>query len=69
MSAVAVHPTLQVLTLSGNHLDLEGGHAVASGLGRNQFGALKELYLDHTELSQVCSCSVFFNGGAGLALD
>lgn len=56
MAAVAMHPTLQVLTLSGNRLDLEGGHAIAKALGKS--AGLLEVYLDHTELSQLGQCQI-----------
>ena len=56
MQQVAVNRSLQILTLSGNRLELEGGHAVATAAGRNT--CLKQLFLDHTELSQVGQCHI-----------
>jgi hypothetical protein len=56
LAAVASHPTLQVLTLSGNRLDMDVGHHVASAVGRND--VLRELYLDHTEMSQLGQCQI-----------
>ena len=56
MQQVAINISLRILVLSGNRLELEGGHAVATAVGRNTY--LKELFLDHTELSQVGQCHV-----------
>jgi len=58
MAAVSLHPTLEALTLSGNKLDLDGSHSVASGLNRTRNKVLRELYLDHTELSQLGQCQI-----------
>ena len=56
MQQVATNKSLRTLILSGNRLELEGGHAVATALGRNS--CLKQVFLDHTELSQLGQCHV-----------
>jgi len=49
MAAVGTNKSLAVLVLSGNKLVMESAQAVADALEKNE--ALKELYMDHTDLN------------------